>query len=105
MNYTPFRSQIPETHDAPMREPQTHSSMTLAHVDIICEIRRKMLFSLKGDIPTALADMLDKKIKHEDAALRTLLGADEKKAEMNAQMSVDLRSEYFIQKSLDANLL
>ena len=82
MNYGAFRPQILETRDAPAREIQTHSGMTLAHVDTIYEIRRKMLFSLKGDIPIALADALDKKIKHEDAALRTLLGADEKKAEI-----------------------
>lgn len=100
MDYTPFRPQILET-----REMQTHTGMTVAHVDIIYEIRRKMLFSLKGDIPIALADALDKKIKYEDAALRTLLGADEKKAEINAHVNLGLRNEYFIQKSLDANLL
>jgi len=74
-------------------------------VDAIYEIRRKMLFSLKGDIPTALTDVLNQKTKYEDASLRRMLGADEKKAEIHAQASLDLRSEYFIQKSLDANLL
>lgn len=96
---------MPETRNTPTREIQTHAGMTLAHVDTIYEIRRKMLFSLKGDIPIALADALDRKIKHEDAALRTMLGADEKKAEINAHLSLGLRDEYFIQKSLDANLL
>ena len=89
----------------PTRDTQRHTGMTLAHVDTIYEIRRKMLFSLKGDIPIALADALDQKIKYEDAALRTMLGADEKKTEINARVGADLRSEYFIQKSLDANLL
>lgn len=105
MDYAPFRPQIRTARDTPTREPQTRTGMTVVHVDMICEIRRKMLFSLKGDIPIALADALDRKIKYEDAALRALLGADEKKAEINARVSVDLRSEYFIQKALDTNLL
>lgn len=105
MNYPIFRPQTLSTNDVPVHEPQLHTGMTLAHVDTIYEIRRKMLFSLRGDIPVALADVLDQKIKHEDAALRTMLGADEKKAEINAHVSLGLRDEYFIQKSIDANLL
>ncbi len=105
MDYTTFRPSIHKNHDAVTREMQLHMGMTLAHVDIIHEIRQKMLFSLRGDIPIALADALDAKIKHEDAALRTMLGVDEKKAEINAQANMGLRSEYFIQKPLDANLL
>lgn len=96
---------LDQTQDVRILESRGPKKLTHSHVQEILETRKKMLLSLKGDVVVSLLDVLDGKIKYENASLLGFLEADTKANDAQKKSGGILRSEYFIQKSLDINLL
>lgn len=97
--------RLDQTQDVRIHESHTMKKLTPAHVQEILETRRKMLLLLKGDVVVSLLDILDEKIKYENKSLLGFLETDTKTSDVQKKLGEILRSEYFVQKPLDINLL
>lgn len=67
--------------------------------------RKEKLFSIKGDITPVLYEAIRAKVEYENNFLLGVIETDTKMSETRKRLNKTLKAEYFVQKSLDANII
>lgn len=82
-----------------------HTRLTRARAEQLFKQREKMLSSVKADVGTAFYDALRAKINYENTSLVEIIESDARIMDVRKRLNKVLKSEYFVQKFLDKNIL
>jgi hypothetical protein len=79
--------------------------LTPPQAEELFDERRDMLASTREHIGAALYEALCAKIEYEHTSLLKMIDADAKVGQERTRLNKVLRSDYFVQKPLEANLV
>jgi len=94
------RIWLPEAASTPQKE----SHLSISAVEEVSAHRKDMLRSIESDILPALRDALVAKLEYERTFLLGIVESDSKASATRKQLNKVLRSEYFVQKPLSADI-
>lgn len=96
-------SEMIATHTEHATEPE--SRLAPSRLEEIFRMRERMLASIESFVALPLLDAIRSKLAYERSKLIAIAEADEKRAAEKKRMSARLRSEYFVLKPLEVDLL
>lgn len=96
-------TEMPHNKEILDTAPDTYP--TLAQVEQVFAQREEMLFFIKADIGASLYDALYEKAEHENTFLLAVIEDNAKVMDAKKLRNEVLKTEYFVQKSLDINTL
>ncbi len=87
------------------REALPHPQIDPAHVEQVFARRKEMLLSIKLDIGRALFEAISAKVDYENQCLLGIIESDARMTETRKRLNKVLKSEYFVRRPLDTNII
>jgi len=100
------RLHIPEVpRNAHKQDALPGARLTRECAERVFKQRKEMLVSIKTNVGAPLYEALTEKINYENAFLLTIIESDAKAVDAKKRLNKFLKTEYFVQKPLDVNIL
>ncbi len=92
-------------HSAHEQDALPGARLTRERAERVFKQRKEMLVSIKANVGAPLYEALTEKINYENAFLLMIIESDAKAVDAKKRMNKVLKTEYFVQKPLDVNIL